>query len=160
MQNENIKRIFENTINDFLIGFNADDKDKIKNLYFSYLTRKYSKINLNDISIKYYSDLEKIKWKDLSLEGKLSVISEDKNLDEIIKLSMEGLKAADDFRMNGNKFDKKTANEKIQRMNDLFDKVLEFNKGLARYYCSEGSLDFSYAAGMSDLMSLRTGRSK
>ena len=81
-------------------------------------------------------------------------------MDELIKLSMEGLQFADQFRKESKMLDKQTANEKIKLMDELLNKVLKFNKKIATYYYSEGTLDFSYAAGLTDLMSLRVGRSK
>lgn len=158
--NRNIMIIYENTVDKFLEGFSALKIETIKNMYLSYIIRTYSRLELNDMNIGYYSDLEVIKWKDFSIYGKMSIISEDISLDELIKLSMEGLHFADQFRKEGIMLDKKIASEKIKLMNDLLNKVLKFNKELATYYYSEGILDFSYAAGLTNLMSLRTGRSK
>lgn len=157
--NKNILKIYENTIDKFLENCPENNKQDIRKLYSSYLVRTYSRLNLDDSSVEYFSELEIIKWKNFSLEGKLSVVCEDNNLDELIKLSMEGLEAADQFRKSGVVFDKNVASKKIKLMEELLDKVLYFNKSLATYYCSEGSLDFSYAAGLADIMSLRTGRS-
>ncbi len=158
--NKNIMKIYENTVDTFLENFSASEIETIRNMYLSYLIRTYSRLELNDRAIEYYSNLEIIKWKDFNIDGKMSVISEDKNLDELVKLSMEGLQFADQFRKNGTMLDKKIANEKIKLMDELLNKVLEFNKNLATYYYSEGTLDFSYAARLTDSMSLRTGRSK
>lgn len=158
--NKNVMRIYENTIDMFLKNFPDTEFETIRKMYLSYLIRTYSRLDLDDRLVEYYSDLEVIKWKDFNVDGKMSIISEDKNLDELIKLSMEGLQFADQFRKKNIMLDKKIANEKIELMSELLNKVLDFNKKLATYYYSEGTLDFSYAAGLTDLMSLRTGRSK
>ena len=158
--NKNIMKIYENTVDMFLKGFSNTELETIKKMYISYLLRTYSRLELDDMTVRYYSNLEIIKWKDFNIEGKMSIISEDKNLDELVKLSMEGLHFADQFRRDGVLLDKKIANEKIELMHELLNKVLDFNKTLATYYYSEGTLDFSYAAGITDFMSLRTGRSK
>lgn len=158
--NKNIMKIYENTVDMFLKGFSNTELEAIRKMYISYLLRTYSRLELDDRTVRYYSNLEIIKWKDFNIEGKMSIISEDKNLDELVKLSMEGLHFADQFRRNGVLLDKKIANEKIELMDELLNKVLDFNKTLAAYYYSEGTLDFFYAAGLTDFMSLRTGRSK
>ena len=158
--NKNVMRIYENTIDMFLKNFPDTEFETIRKMYLSYLIRTYSRLDLDDRLVEYYSDLEVIKWKDFNVDGKMSIISEDKNFDELIKLSMEGLQFADQFRKKNIMLDKKIANEKIELMSELLNKVLDFNKKLATYYYSEGTLDFSYAAGLTDLMSLRTGRSK
>lgn len=158
--NKSIMKIYENTVDKFLENFSVSEIESIRNLYLSYLIRTYSHLKLDDIAVDYYSNLEVIKWKDFNIDGKMSIISEDKSLEELVKLSMEGLHYADQFRKYGTMLDKKIANEKIKLMNELLNKVLEFNKKLATYYYSEGSLDFSYAAGLTNLMSLRTGRSR
>lgn len=158
--NKNIMKIYENTVDKFLENFPASEVESIRNMYLSYLIRTYSRLELNDRTIEYYSNLEVIKWKDYNIDGKMSIISEDKNLDELVKLSMEGQHFADQFRKDGTMLDKKIANEKIKLMDELLNKVLEFNKKLATYYYSEGTLDFSYASGLTDLMSLRTGRNR
>lgn len=158
--NKNIMKIYENTIDMFLKSFPNTEFETIRKMYLSYLIRTYSRLGLDDRSVEYYSDLEVIKWKDYNIDGKMSIISEDKNLDELVKLSMEGQHFADQYRKDGIMLDKKIANERIKLMAELLNKVLDFNKNLGTYYYSEGTLDFSYASGLTDLMSLRTGRSK
>ena len=75
-------RIYENTIDMFLKNFPDTEFETIRKMYLSYLIRTYSRLDLDDRLVEYYSDLEVIKWKDFNVDGKMSIISEDKNLDE------------------------------------------------------------------------------
>ena len=45
-------------------------------------------------------------------------------------------------------------------LNTYYEQVREFNKQIANYYVSEGSIDFQYASGITENMSLRIGRMK
>ena len=158
--NIKIKEIYNNTVDLFIKNIPDDKKEYMKNMYLSYLIREYSKHVLTSEDVDYYSSLEIIRWKNFSMEGKLSVVSEDENLDKLINLSLEGCQAAEKFVREGVQISKEYANDKLEEMNLLYENVKEFNKDLATFYYSEGSLDFSYASGLTDLMSLRTGRIK
>lgn len=155
---EYIDKIYQNTIDKFLENIPAEKKEELKKLYYNYLIRAYSNKELNDNMAEYYQDIEVLGWENFSLEGKLSVVLEDKNLEELKKLSLEGMRYATSYVKDGTKIDVALANEKTKLMEELFNKVLDVNKVLAQNYYSEGVLDFEFATGTTNISSLRTGR--
>ena len=101
---------------------------------------------------------------------RLSEILSDKSLENIKYISNTGYKYAKlmidkNFRKNENEdlqpvIDVKKAQESIEMLNSYYSQVREFNKNIAAYYVSEGSLDFQFAGGITKNMSLRVGKMK
>ena len=157
---EEIKVIYKNTINDFLSNVDEEKKGMLQKMYLMYLIRKYLNKNLSEKMVNFYIKKEKISWKDFDYEGKLTLITEDKYFEMLRKLSLEGMRVATKYVNDGTVYDVLEANKKIKELEYLKSKVNDFNKNQAELECSEGILDFSYAAKLTDLMSLRTGRYK
>ena len=157
---EEIKVIYKNTVNDFLSNVDEEKKCMLQKMYLMYLIRKYSSKNLSEKMFNFYIKKEKISWKDFSYDGKLALVTEDKYFEMLQKLSLEGMKAATDYIDKSTVYNVEDANKKIKELEYLKTKVNDFNKKSAELECSEGILDFSYAAQLTDIMSLRTGRYK
>ena len=157
---EEIKVIYKNTINDFLSNIDEEKKGMLQKMYLMYLIRKYLNKNLSEKMVNFYIKKEKISWKDFSYDGKLALVTEDKYFEMLQKLSLEGMRVATKYVNDGTVYDVLEANKKIKELEYLKTKVNDFNKKQAELECSEGILDFSYAAQLTDLMSLRTGRYK
>ena len=114
-----------------------------------------------------FADLEKSKWHDVDSDAKLSELLSDPAFDNIKYISNTGFKYAES--MLSKKFEtgaeiivqpvieKEKALESIEMLNNNYEQVREFNKMMANYFISEGSLDFQYASGITEHMSLRIG---
>ena len=81
-------------------------------------------------------------------------------LGEIINITSEGYKGAVERLNNNVLMSVEIAEKYINRINELLPLVQEYNKQLASWYVSEGSMDLLYACGKTDNTSLRIGRYK
>lgn len=177
MNNEKlILEIYNKTINDILIGIEEIYKEELCLAYIDYLKKNYLNFDLNldnkkpEELVKLFIDLEKSKWQDMNREAKLSELLKDPAFENIKYISNTGYKYAKS--MLDKKFetgvdvvlqpviDEQRAQESIDMLNRYFEQVRDFNKNIANYYISEGSIDFQYASGITENMSLRIGRIK
>ena len=158
--------IFENSKEEIIKGF-SDLKEQNEILFFyrKYLNRIYASTVRNEFDFEKYKDkflkYELSKWVDVSKSQKQSLLIEDEFLDRLGYLSDLGLKYAI-AKIKGEPYSMTPvqARKYISEMNLLVNKVLGFNSNLAQTYLSEGTIDFMYASGLSDKMSLRVGRIK
>jgi len=157
--NVNVKKIYDKTFPVFIEGFSEEEIEKMKQEYFAYLSRSYSKNLDTDDMCDYYVSLELVKLKKRSKEDKIRLVTYDECLEKIKSISLEAQRAATSFVKDSNiVFDVQVANKKIEELKSLLDGVKPFNRFLAENYVSEGILDFEYASKQNTLMSLRTGR--
>ena len=171
-----ILEIYNKIIANILMGIDEKYKEELKISYLEYLKRLYLNINVDlknkniNQLISLFTDLEISKWKDTLPEMRLSELLSDKALENIKYISNTGYKYAKlmidkNFRKNENEdlqpvIDVKKAQESIEMLNSYYSQVREFNKNIAAYYVSEGSLDFQFAGGITKNMSLRVGKMK
>jgi len=171
-----ILEIYNNTINDILVGIEEKYKEELCLAYLEYLKKNYLNFDL-DLSnnkpeeiVSLFVELEKSKWQDINTDAKLSELLTDPAFENIKYISNTGYKYAK--LMLDKKFearsevalhsviDEEKAKESIDMLNTYYEQVREFNKQIANYYVSEGSIDFQYASGITENMSLRIGRMK
>lgn len=174
MNNEKlISEIYNQTINDILNGIDEKYKSELCMAYINYLKRIYLNFDLElgnkkiDELVSVFVNLEKSKWKDANKDSKLSELLHDQAFENIKNISNTGYKYAEEM-LSKKIFndaiepviEKEKAKENIDKLNKYCDQVRNFNKQLATYYVSEGSMDFMYASGITENMSLRIGRMK
>lgn len=177
MNNEKlILEIYNKTVNDILIGIDEKYKKELCLAYVEYLKKKYLNFDLNlgnkkpEELVNLFVDLEKSKWQETNVDAKLSELLSDPAFENIKYISNTGYKYAKS--MIDKKFEsdteillqpvieKEKAQESIELLNTYYAQVRDFNKQIAIYYVSEGSIDFQYASGITENMSLRIGRIK
>ncbi len=174
MNNEKmVEEIYNKTINDVLNGIDYKYSDELCLAYKGYLKNNYLNFDLSiggkkpeELAI-LFADLEKSKWHDLDSDAKLSELLSDPAFDNIKYISNTGFKYAES--MLSKKFEtgaeiivqpvieKEKALESIEMLNRCYEQVRDFNKDIANYYVSEGIIDFQYASGITENMSLRIG---
>ena len=177
MNNEKlILEIYNKTINNILIGIDVKYKDELCLAYMEYLKKNYLNFDLDlgnkkpEELVSLFVDLEKSKWQDTNTDAKLSELLSDPAFENIKYISNTGYKYAKS--MLDKKFEtsveillqpvieEEKAQESIEMLNTYYEQVRDFNKRMATYYVSEGSIDFQYASGITENMSLRIGRIK
>ena len=173
MNNEKmISEIYNKTINDILIGIDDKYKEELSLAYMEYLKKNYLNFDMSlgnkkpEDLVRIFSNLESSKWGDTHGDAKLSEMLSDPAFENIKYISNTGYKYAES-RINkkfGNStdippvIDVEKAQESIEMLNKYYEQVRDFNKTIATYYVSEGSIDFQFASGMTENMSMRIGR--
>jgi len=171
-----ILEIYNRTINDILIGIAEKYKEELCLSYIEYLKKNYLNFDFDldnnhpDELVSLFVELEKSKWQDITVEEKLSELLSDPAFDNIKYISNTGYKYAKSlldkkFEASSVEFlqpeiDQEKAQESIEMLNKYYEHVREFNRQIANYYVSEGSIDFQYASGITENMSMRIGRIK
>jgi len=152
-------KIYNATIENVLIGFEAEDIDAISISYKKYLKEMYNFSSKNssnyDKVIEFYINFENKEWSGMTLEGKKSSLLPDSNLNMLAGLSGEAERYARSKIENGSSITLEIAEDLKKRMKDAFDNVASYNHGLAQQYLSEGSVDCDYAAGLTNYSSIR-----
>ena len=133
--------------------------------YLNYLNDKYKDEFYSSISTEKIIDLEMSLWKDKNSDYRLSYLIKDEFFTKLSYLSQVGLKYAMK-RLSAEKLNalyepeitEEYAQNNIHLMEQYYENVKPFNKIIAQTYLSEGSVDYIYAAGLTDNKSLRVGR--
>lgn len=173
MNNEKlVLEIYNKTINEVLKGIDEKYYEELRSAYMEYLKRNYLSFDLNKNNKKpeeiavLFTQLENSKWINSKPGLKLSELLRDPAFENIKYISNMGYKYARemlDMKFKaGNAplqpvIDEEKAKESIEMLNNNYEQVREFNKMMANYFISEGSLDFQYASGITEHMSLRIG---
>lgn len=177
MNNEKlILEVYNKTINNILNSVSEKYKNELSLAYMDYLKRIYLSFdfelenNQSEELIKTLVNFEISKWKDVSESSILSELLNDQAFENIKYISNTGYKYAmlmlDKKSFNNDNtllqpvIEKEKALESIELLNSYYEQVRDFNKTIANYYVSEGSIDFQYASGITENMSLRIGRLK
>ena len=170
MTDEAIKKIYDNTINIVLNEIDEESKESISYFYYEYLNEIYKKIDIKNINIEkaiqIFSNLELLKWKNMSAIVKKMELIKDEALDNIRAISSIALNFAKQKVETRNRneentcdtLDKEKADKYIQKLNTYLSQVKDYNKQLANYYVSEGIMDLNFASGKTNYTSLRIGR--
>ena len=154
-----IKKIYLNTISEVIDDVPVELKKEFSNSYHKYLLKIYLDDELEEEDESIYTELELSRWKRASCSLKLSEILKDKAYERIKKNSARGLHYAEqrlEESSNGcPTISLMRANKNIQRLERDLQKVRGFNKDVAKILVSEGIVDFLYACGRSEFISLR-----
>lgn len=160
-----IQDLKEKLIPFIIENINEQYKREFIECYSEYLKDKYSDEFYDYISLEKIIDFEKRLWDGKSESYKLSTIVKDEFMDKLAYLSEVGLKYAmkklNTLRMNQvyeSEITEEDAQKNIAMMQQYYENVKPFNRNLAQTYLSEGAIDYSYAVGLTDQMSLRVGR--
>lgn len=159
-----IKYLYDNTIKYIISDFNEDEISEIKEGYLNYLNNHYlDTIDEENIekAKKVFPEVEIKNWKKVSKKAKQSILLKDSALDDMRYYSDYARVYANE-RLDNNRIviSEKQAKSYIKHMEDMFEKVRDFNKVIAHQLLSESTVDFLYASGISDNMSLRCARYK
>lgn len=162
--NDVIQKLYYNLINVISNDFEESDKKEIQVEYMKILNNRYSELPFNTTEYeKLYEKLFKLEyneWSNLSLDMKKHVLLKDLALDEIINITSEAFKYAQE-RLNKNiLISNEIAEQYISRLSELYDSVKEYNKQLANWHISEGIMDLKYSSGQTENMSMRIGHIK
>jgi transcriptional regulator of heat shock response len=170
---EVVDKIFNQVVGIVLEGLDSKFQDKAKNNYYNLLLSSYSnydqELKENDLGIKVdtinydkiYSSLiqlETMKWKNVPVGVKKHVLFEDVALNEIIDITSKAFKDAKTRITEGKIVSEEETNKSLSRLTELLEQVEDYNKDLATWYVSEGSMDLRYSSGTTELTSLRIGR--
>lgn len=164
MMKDVIKKVLDRMIPVVCEGIEEKDIDDIKESYIKKITDRYSNIDvrlkLNDYDkiLKIICDMEYKEWSKLSPNMKKSLLIFDLALNKIIDISNTGLELARKKIENNAVITEEYAEEQIKKMNEFLGEVREENKIVAMNYISEGTVDFTFATGKTEYMSLRIGR--
>ncbi len=162
---EIINKILKELLPIFLENIEESNKDKISNLYKEYFVRKYDSL-FSGISSD--TDIEKLlsilknrelnEWKNLNEDSKMSIIVEDKNLQELYFLSHKAFSLAQNKLYNEELISGKEAEELRTNLLNKYELVSTYNKDRAKMELSEALLDVDYASGVNEnINSLRIG---
>lgn len=168
MNEKLINDIYDNVKNILLNGIPLEYQNDVLLGYKKNLLEVYSKIDVNsnyELAKEALIEIEVSKWKDTTAAIRLSEFVMDKAMDDIRYISNNGFKYAQ-ARINQSENDNvlpatieiNKCEEAKLMLEKLLTQVKGFNEELARYYVSEGILDFEFASGMTNDMSLRIGR--
>lgn len=157
---ELINNIYEEMISTILQGFNDSEFGEVTASYREYLIKNYGNKQGDIDKLKAaILSIERDKWKDKDKKNKQMNLFNDVYLERLGYLSNLALKLAKG-RFYGNEDNAISTDEVleyIKLMKEYASLVREFNRGIADVYLSEGILDFQYAIGLSNNMSLRLG---
>lgn len=162
--NDVIQKLYYNLINMISNNFEESDKREIQVEYMKILNNRYSELAINTTEYeKLYEKLFKLEyneWSNLSLDMKKHVLLKDSALDEIINIASAAFNFAKE-RLNKNiLISTEIAEQYISRLSELYDSVKDYNKQLANWHISEGTLDLKYSSGQTENMSMRIGHIK
>ena len=157
-----IKYLFDSTIDVVLKDFSNDEIDEVKKNYLEYLKLHY-KGTIDEDQIEkakqVFPGIEINNFKNLKKEEKQRLLLEDEALERLEYFSHYANTYAL-YRMDNDKcaISEEQANNYLVQMGKEFKKVRSFNKHIAENLLSESIVDFQYAAGLTNNMSLRSAR--
>lgn len=170
MKENKYEEIIKELVEDFTKTIpNSENERELINSFEKYLYNLIETIN-NSQDIKE-KDEEFIKYvlrysteitKELPLIQKKQKLIEDKNFNEIERISIDAFRTVQEIIFGKEiKKDEKELEEVRQKLKANLERVREFNKEQAQYLVSEGMLDLYFIENPeTNIMSLRTGRYK
>ena len=170
MKENKYEEIIKELVEDFTKTIpNSENEIEMINSFEKYLYNLIEAIN-NSQDIKE-KDEEFIKYvlrysteitKELPLIQKKQKLIEDKNFNEIERISIDAFRTVQEIIFGKEiKKDEKELEEVRQKLKANLERVREFNKEQAQYLVSEGMLDLYFIENPeTNIMSLRTGRYK
>lgn len=159
--NELIEKIYINTINIVLNGFEDNYLELVKRKYYESLKNQYTglEIHIDDYEKTYETFLkfEIEEWLEKDLEEKKRIFLDDLSLNQIIDIASFAFKSANNRLNNNVLISKDYVEQLIDKLEQLDKNVLEFNKELSSWYLSECIMDLNYSCGNTNNTSLRIG---
>ncbi|MDE6285273.1 MAG: hypothetical protein K2M17_05960 [Bacilli bacterium] len=164
MKNEQfINQLYTNTIEEFLKNVTTS-RDELAEAYKSYLFQTYESLEVApekyDATLEVLSKTLVSQWGILPENHKMQELLKDEAMQDIRELSYKGLEYARLKISEKQILSTELANQAIQQLESVVDKVKPYNQNLAKELISEGILDYMYAAGLSENTSLRLGHIK
>lgn len=171
MEQQFLENLYNGTINTFLQGFSDTEKQELLSSYKQYIIDNYTNVlepddDVNKVT-QLFIDIENKKWLKKTQEEKKIIVVRDQSLDHLQYLSQTAFKYAQvrlGKELTGNSFipeiTEEQAKKYLKEMEECIEKIQPHNLKIARTYLSEGSIDFLYAANLTNNMSLRVGRMK
>lgn len=172
---ENMERViavlYTNLLPIIIKDFESNDIEIVKQQYYTILKNRYLNIeeNLKKANIQFYNfeeiyetlyEKEYNEWINLPLSMKKHYLLKDNALIEINNIANQAYKYAQNRLNNNIIINKELANQYIEKLHELSKLVKDYNKELANWHISEGTMDLMYSSGQTDNMSLRIGRLK
>ena len=160
MNNEIIKILYEKLINIVLNGLNEEEKNIGGQEYYNILINRYSDKEIDEKIFQKIINMEYNEWINIDIDMKKHILLKDKALEEIINLTSKAFKVAQDRLIKNIIIPQQEAEQNIMRIEELYPLVKEYNQQLAKWHMSEGIMDYNYACGKTDNMSMRIGHYK
>jgi hypothetical protein len=161
-RNKFIGNIYTNVINIILNSFENEYQDIVKSKYYKILMKRYSSLDINqDNYDKLYNRFLKLEieeWSKMPLNTKKNIFIKDVALEEMINISNQAFQYALDRARSAKIISDEIYNKSIDRLKELYMKVKDYNRPLAQWYLSEGTMDLDYASGKTKNTSLRLGK--
>ena len=160
--NDIINKIYDNMIGVILVGMEEENYNEVSNEYKRILLNRYSSISINGRDPEELYDkilkIEYDEWQPMAPPMKSHILIKDKSLDQIIDIANGAYKAAKERLYDGKTISTEVADSNKTKMEELYNDVKEYNKALADWHISEGTMDLEYASGRTENTSLRIGR--
>lgn len=139
-----------------------DYKNVIEKYYKMYFVDSYGSLfNENkNINVERIISLEINSWKNRTSNEKKFLLIPDKALQEILSISNSAMSKAIDRIQNNVIITEDEFNSCYSKLYDNLKEVLEFNKEVAEVNLADAELDLKFAAGLSDVTSIRVGSYK
>ena len=164
MMSDVIKKVYDEMIFTVCMGIAEEEHHLIEEEYQKLLMTRYNesdkRLKLNDYDkiYKIIYNIEYKRWINLSPMIKKNLLIKDTVLDEVVCLSNLGFELARKRIEENAVAEVNYANDMINKMNEMYNSVRDENKFTAEKYISEGTVDFMFASGQTEGMSLRMGR--
>jgi len=160
-----INQLFSTTLDQLLSDIPSEFKAEMQSAYSQHLIKRYGEVTLPDANktddyVTTLVNRELREWGSSSPEMKMSAFLKDEFLDKIGAIAEQGFSYASKKLIDQTTISPETAKQNIEMLKQYLPQVRSFNVLLAQSYVSEGILDFQYAAGLTENISLRLGRSK
>ena len=161
---EFINYVYDKTISYVIKDFSLKELEEVEKSYREYLEFQYSDV-VNETNIEkskeVFTKVEIENFKNAPKIKKQIILLKDLALDEVKYFSDYARVYADERRCNDRIIiTSDQARSYIKQMEQLVKQVRDFNLEIANKLLSESIVDFLYASGISDNMSLRSARYK
>jgi len=157
------REIYNETIDSVLEGIEPEEQEKVSQLYYQYLLKRYSTMKFGEYEyeekLDRYLPSEKRAWEKRDPQDKKQIllenVIEDKALKEIYKLQFEAVKAVANKDRRHRDLSVEEADECIKRITELLKEVKDFNMEEATKVVEEIKSDFLYASNRFDFPSFK-----
>lgn len=154
-----IEDLYNNTREALLKDVPDEEIEKLSAGYREHLKAVYEGLAIVDGKYKKALESETNEYlrklESLASISRLALYVRDENMSELCRLAGEALELAIHRDENAGKLDEKEIEGRMKRMQELYDEVEWFNKLAAKTALSEGTIEYRYALGKTDMMSMR-----
>lgn len=159
MNNRVVNDIFNNVIDIIIKDTDNEYKIELYESYKDYINEIYGDEEYNEKTISILSNLEVKKWQNQDKISKYQRLLKDDAMNELFELSEKMYNLAISKKM-GNVNMEDTFKDKIDNIDNLFEKIRPFNKKRALFLKSEVILEYNYVFKNAQITSIRTGHIK